>query len=349
MARFEIDREYLTRCLVDLLNTPSPTGDTEYAVALVEAELSGLGVATSRTKRRGLLAELEGIDRSRRRGLTAHVDTLGAVVAEIKSNGRLRLKAIGGLLWAGVESEGLTISTQSGRQVRGSLVLINGSGHVNKEGPTTKRDAATMEVRLDELTTSQEETRLLGIEVGDFVAFDPRVEVSRSGFVRSRFLDDKACVACIIAALQALTKGGIQPAFSTSILISNHEEVGHGGIDGLSPALDELLVLDMGCIGEGQNGDELHCSIAIADASGPYDKALTDYLRSIANQRGIDLKPDIYPHYSSDGTAYSVAGGSARVALIGPAIDNSHAYERTHLDALMDTAELIAEYLVEDE
>lgn len=348
MARFDIDSAYLTRFLVDLLNTPSPTGDTEYAISLVEAELQDLGVKTSLTRKGALVANLEGLRTGVTRGITAHVDTLGAIVAEVKSNGRLRLKAVGGLNWAAVESEGVTISTGSGRQVRGSLILINGASHVNKEANSAKRDGDTMEVRLDERTVSAEETRLLGIDVGDFVAFDPRVETSRSGFIRSRFLDDKACVAAILAAIKALSEGEIRAAFPTTVVFSNHEEVGHGGIDGLPADLDELLVLDMGCIGTGQNGDEFHCSIGMADAAGPYHKQFSGRIRAIAERRGIDIRPDIYPYYASDGTAYSRAGGSARIALIGPGIDTSHAYERTHIDAITDTAQMVAEYLVDE-
>ncbi len=348
MARFDIDSAYLNRFLVDLLNTPSPTGDAEYAISLVQAELNGLGVKTALTNKGALVAHLEGLGKSVSRGITAHVDTLGAMVAEVKPSGRLRLKAIGGLNWAAVESEAVTISTQAGRQVRGSLVLVNGSAHVNREALTQKRDADSMEIRLDERTQSAEETRLLGIDVGDFVAFDPRVETNPSGFIRSRFLDDKACVACILAALKTMAEGGIRAAFPTTIVISNHEEVGHGGIDGLPANLHELLVLDMGCIGGGQNGDEFHCSIGMADQSGPYDKRFSQRIRTIAERRGIDLRPDIYPFYASDGSAYSRAGGSAQIALIGPGIDTSHAYERTHIEALIDTAQMVAEFLVDE-
>jgi putative aminopeptidase FrvX len=204
-----------------------------------------------------------------------------------------------------------------------------------------------MEVRLDERTTRQEETRLLGIDVGDFVYFDPRVEVSESGFIRSRFLDDKACVACLVGAVKSLMEGGVTPAQSTTLLISNFEEVGHGGMDGLPDDLSELVVLDMGCIGDGLQGDEFHCSVCVKDSASPYSKNLTDKLRGLAERRGIDLKADVYPYYSSDGTVYWRAGGRAEVALIGPGIDTSHGYERTHTEALVDTAQLIAEYLVD--
>lgn len=348
MARFEISTEYLVQTLVDLLNTPSPTGDTDYAISFVQGELEAMGVHTDRTIKGALLARLEGLRSDKPRAITAHVDTLGAMVKEIKSSGRLKLAALNGLMWPTVESEGLSIATRSGSQVRGSLVLANGAAHVNKEAATSPRNADTMEVRLDERTESAEETRLLGVEVGDYVYFDPRVEVSGSGFIRSRFLDDKACVVCLLAAVKGLVEAQATPAQTTTLLISNFEEVGHGGSDSLPSDLHEMLVLDMACIGEGLRGDEFHCSVCVKDSSGPYSKALTDRIRGLADMRGIDLHPDIYPYYGSDGTAYWRAGGTAEVALIGPGVDTSHGYERTHQDALTDTAQLVAEYLVEE-
>ena len=347
MARFEISTDYLVQTLVDLLKTPSPTGDTDYAVSFVQGELESMGITTQRTVKGALLADLNGLRSDKPRALTAHVDTLGAIVQEIKPNGRLKLAALNGLMWPTVESEGLSIATRSGQQIRGSLVLANGAAHVNKEASTAPRNADTLEVRLDERTTRAEETRLLGIEVGDFVYFDTRVEVSDSGFIRSRFLDDKACVACALAAIKALVDGGVTPAQRTTLLISNFEEVGHGGVDGLPGDLHELVVLDMACIGNGLSGDEFHCSICVKDSSGPYSKNLTDKLRLMAARVGIDIKPDVYPYYGSDGSAYWRAGGQAEVALIGPGVDTSHGYERTNIDALKDTAQLIVEYLVD--
>lgn len=348
MARFEISTDYLVKTLIDLLNTPSPTGDTEYAVSFVQGELESMGVHTTRTKKGALLAHLEGMRDDHPRGFSAHVDTLGAVVAEIKGSGRLRLSALNGLMWPTVESEGVWIATRSGRQIRGSMVLTNGAAHVNKDATTASRSADNLEVRLDERTSSSEETRLLGIEVGDYVYFDPRVETSEAGFVRSRFIDDKGCVACALAAIKTLKDNNVTPAQTTTLLISNFEEVGHGGMDGLPINLAELVILDMACIGNGLRGDEFHCSLCVKDSSGPYSKRLSGKLRDIADRRGIDLKTDIYPYYGSDGSAYWRSGGTAEVALIGPGVDTSHGYERTHIDALVDTATLVAEYLVEE-
>lgn len=348
MARININTDYMNQVLADLIQTPSPTGDTEWVISLVESELDAMGITAIRTHKGSLVAKLDGLRDDRPRALSAHVDTLGAMVSQIKANGRLKLTALNGLEWNAVESEGLSVQTRQGRQIRGSLVLANGAVHVNREVMTTKRDQESLEVRLDERTSSSEETRVLGIEVGNFVYFDPRFERSESGFIRSRFLDDKACVACMLAALKSLRDAGVTPAQRTHALFSVHEEVGHGGFDGLPNDLAEYLVLDMACIGAGLQGDEYHCSICVKDAGGPYSRRLTEKIRTIADQAGIDLKPDIYPFYSSDGTAYWRSGGAAEVALIGPGVDTSHCYERTHTDALNDTSTIVAEYLLED-
>jgi len=346
MARFTISPDYLKQVLTDLLQTPSPTGYTDWVISMVETELETLGVNCYRTNKGALIAYMDGIESSAPRALSAHVDTLGAMVHSVKKSGRLKLTALNGLDWNSVESEGCTIFTRSGRPIRGSLVLTNGATHVNREASTTQRNADTLEVRIDERTGSDEETRLLGIEVGDIVAFDPRLEFSESGFVRSRYLDDKACVACLLAALKALKEAGVSAAQRTHVLFSNYEEVGHGGYAGLPEDLAEYVVLDMACVGEGIRGSEMHCSICAKDSSGPYSRALNEKLLGIAEKAGIDLIPDIYPYYGSDGSVYWRAGGQAQVSLIGPGVDTSHCYERTHMDAIVDTAVLVAEYLI---
>ena len=348
MPRFDISTDYLVQFLQDLINTPSPTGATDWAISFVEAELESLGIHSVRTTKGALIAYYDGLRNDKPRAITAHVDTLGAMVSEIKDSGRLKLTALNGVMWPSVESEGVTVSTRRGTQVRGSLVFANGSVHVNKEAKTKERNADSLEVRLDERTRTADETRLLGVDVGDFVAFDPRFETGPAGFVRSRFLDDKACVACVIAAFKALRDAGVNPAQRTHILFSNYEEVGHGGMDGIPDDVVDLLVVDMACVGEGQNGDEFHCSVCLKDSGGPYSRDLTERVRGLADRNGIELRPDVYPHYGSDGTAYWQAGGRAQVALIGPGVDTSHGYERTHVDALRDTAALIAEFLIED-
>ncbi len=343
----KVDTNYLTKFLVDLLNTPSPTGRTEDAIAFVEKEFSAFkNLKLSRTRKGALVAKWDGKKNDAPRALTAHVDTLGAMVKEIKSNGRLKITRIGGLILNAVETEGCWIFTPKGEKIRGSLLVDAASGHVyGAKSTETKRDEDHMEIRLDAVTSSEKETRELGINIGDFVAFDPRVEVT-NGFLRSRFLDDKACVATIVAAIKTLTESGLSPNQSVTFLISNYEEVGHGAAAGIPSDVHELVAVDMAAVGDGQESDEFHTTLCVKDSGGPYHHELSNKLRLIADASGIPFKTDIYPNYSSDGEAFWRAGGDVAVALIGPGVDASHNYERTHTDALVATTNWIMAYLL---
>ena len=341
-----IDTDYLTEFLVGLLNTPSPTGDTEAAITYTESTLQALGLETRRTRKGALLATLAGLSQSEVRAVTAHVDTLGAMVKEIKPNGRLALSQIGGYAWNAIEGEGVTIRTEGQGAYRGSVQLTKASSHVHSGVVNeTRREAGTLEVRIDARTVSAAETKALGIAVGDFVYLDPRVELA-NGFIRSRHLDDKAGVACVLAAVKALTESGQRPAQTTTIYISNYEEVGHGAAGGFPLDITELLTVDMAAIGDGQASDEFHCTLCVKDSGGPYSIDFNRKMRRLAQANGVDLKTDIYPYYGSDGEALWRAGADVQVALIGPGVDASHSYERTHMDALVDTARLIGYYLV---
>jgi len=347
MSLPEIDESLLQRFLVDLLKTPSPTGYAEEAIALTERVFRAIpGVQTSRTRKGALLATVEGEREDAPRALAAHVDTLGAMVKVIKANGRLALTRIGGYAWNTVEGEGCTVFTREGKRVRGSILVTVASSHVHGEKTAeTKRSDETMEVRLDEKVTTIEQVRELGIEVGDFIAFDPRVELT-NGFVRSRHLDDKAAVACLVEAVRALRASGRKPAQTTHFFISNFEEVGHGGANGLPDGISELVVVDMAAIGEGQASDEYHATLCVKDSSGPYHHGLSNHLRKLADENNIPYKVDIYPYYGSDGSAFWRAGGEAAVALIGPGVDASHNYERTHMEALTATTNWVLAYLL---
>jgi len=349
-----IDINFLTKFLVDLLNIPSPTGYTEDAIAFVEKELSAYPqIKLTRTRKGALVAVWEGASNDAPRALTAHVDTLGAMVKEIKSNrqkgnssGRLSITRIGGLMLPAVETEGCWVHTNTGGKVRGSLLVKTASGHVHgAKAIETKRDEDGMEIRLDAKVFSADDVRGLGIQVGDFVSFDPRVEVT-NGFIRSRFLDDKACVAAIVTAIKALAESDKKPAQTIHILISNYEEVGHGAAAGIPADVTELVAVDMAAVGPGQESDEFHATICVKDSGGPYHHGLSNKLRNLADQYEIPYKVDIYPYYGSDGEAFWRAGGDVAVALIGPGIDASHNYERTHTDALVATTNWLLAYLL---
>jgi putative aminopeptidase FrvX len=344
----EIDTPFLLEFLTRILNTPSPTGLAEPAIALTEETFKAFkGLHFSRTRKGALQVTWSGERDDGARAVTAHADTLGGMVKEVKANGRLKLSQIGGFPWNAIEGEGCTVFTRSGRQVRGSILLTKASSHVfGKEVEEMKRSADTLEVRLDARSGSGKETLDLGISVGDFVAFDPRVEVN-AGFIRSRHLDDKACVACLVAAVKALSDARRIPARTTHFLISNYEEVGHGAAAGIPADVEELLVVDMAAVGEGQNSDEFHASLCVKDSGGPYHHGLSERLRVLAEKYAIPYQVDIYPHYGSDGEAFWAAGGDVSVALIGPGVDASHNYERTHTEALVATTRWLMAYLLE--
>jgi putative aminopeptidase FrvX len=347
IAALNFDLTYMTDILVALLNTPGPTGMAAASIDLTDTYLKPFGVETRVNNKGALIATWQGLAENAPRALTAHVDTLGAMVKEIKANGRLKLTKIGGFAWNTVEGEGCRVFTASGRQVRGSLLLFKASSHIHGgEVNETRRDDETMEVRLDERTKSAAETRALGIEVGDMVAFDPRVEVSEAGFIRSRHLDDKAAVACILGAMKAIQDAGLKPAQRTTIHISNYEEVGHGAATGFPNDLVELIAVDMAAVGIGQNSDEFSACICFKDSGGPYHPEMNRKLVQLAQENTILYRTDIYPYYGSDGEAYWRAGGDVKVGLLGPGVDASHNYERTHQDSILNTAKLIAAYLL---
>ena len=342
-----INQEYLVDFLVKLLNVSSPTGFAEPAIHFVEQELSKYKqLELSRTRKGALVAKWHIESDLPPVALTAHVDTLGAVVKEIKKNGRLKLSRIGGIQWPTVETEGVWVFTSKGEKIRGSVLIDTASGHIySSAGSQTPRDDEHMEVRLDARTSSRQETRDLGINIGDCVAFDPRIEVT-NGFIRSRFLDDKACVANIVSAIKSMADAGQSPARTVYFLISNYEEVGHGAATGIPVDVTELLTVDMAVVGHGQESDEFYATLCVKDSGGVYHEGLNKKLRTLAEEHGIPYKTDVYPFYGSDGEAFWRAGGDVALALIGPGIDASHNYERTHTDGLVATTNWIMAYLL---
>jgi putative aminopeptidase FrvX len=349
MSLPEIDTDYLLAFLADLLNTPSPTGFASKGIDRIEKAMADIpGWKLERTRKGALLATLEGERNDKPVGLSAHTDTLGAMVKEVKSNGRLRMTQLGGFSWTSIEGEGCTVFTNDGKAIRGSILIDTASAHVyGKKVSETPRDEEHLEVRLDARTTSSDETRALGIRVGDCIALDPRVEIT-NGFVRSRHLDDKACVACMVEVARALAKAGLKPRQTTYFLFSTYEEVGHGAVTGFPPGTAEMVVVDMAVVGQGQTSDEFSATVCVKDAGGPYDQNLSNRFRHLAEKYEIPYKVDIYPFYASDGTALLRAGADMAVALVGPGVDASHSYERTHTDALIATTRWVLAYLLDN-
>lgn len=333
--------------LKGLLNTPSPTGDTDRAIAYVQQAFAPFPFTLTVAPKGFLVGTWAGEEATRPRALTAHVDTLGAMVREIKDNGRLRMTQLGGWSWTSVEGEGVTIFASNGRTYRATILPTTASIHAyTAKERNEERNDSNMEVRIDARTRSRAETEALGIRVGDIIAFDPRVEETDTGFIRSRHLDDKASVATIYGALDALVQAGLRPRQDTTIHISNYEEVGHGAASGFPANLHDLLTIDMAVVAPKQTSDEYTVTICAKDSAGPYHLGFRRELEALAAANQIPYHTDIYPYYGSDGESYWRAGGNVRVALIGPGVDASHHYERTHRDSLEHTARLIAAYLL---
>ncbi|TCU74011.1 putative aminopeptidase FrvX [Tissierella praeacuta] len=338
--------EYITKNLEELLKIPSPTGNTEKAVLFVEEKFKKLGIVTKRTTKGALIATIEGKNKDKEVTLSGHVDTLGAMVKEIKGNGRLKITQLGGYVWNTVEGEHVTIETLGGKTYTGTIMTTKASSHVHGEGTkTVERNADNMEIRIDEKVFSKEDILNLGINVGDFVYLDPRVVVTESGFIKSRHLDDKAGVISLLGIAKHLVDNNIKPNYTTNFFISNYEEVGHGAAAAIPEKTFEFIAIDMAAPGEGQTSDEFSVTICAKDSSGPYDYELRKRLIGLAQEENLNYKIDIYPYYGSDGSAALRAGHDFKVGLIGPGVDASHSFERTHIEAIENTIKLGIAYL----
>jgi len=341
-----VDSEYLMETLVSILKTPSPTGYTEKIIEYLRNQLAEYQLRMEDTYKGSLMAFWGGNHSDPKRGITAHVDTLGAMVKEVKSNGRLRITQLGGYPWNTIEGEGCSVLTKSGETIRGTILIDYASHHIyGKKVSERERNSANIEVRLDIVSSTDNQTREHGVDVGCFVFLDPRVEVVNN-FIRSRHLDDKAGVVCVLAAVQALHQAGLEPCAETLVHFSNYEEVGHGGASGIPENLAELVTIDMAAVGEGQTSTEFQATLCVKDSRGPYHYQLNRKIEELARKYEIPYQVDIYPHYGSDGEAYWRGGGNAAVALIGPGVDASHNYERTHLRSLEATTQWIMAYLL---
>nr|WP_147534634.1 M42 family metallopeptidase [Bacillus marasmi] len=343
MAYQNID--HTIKLIKQLVEIPSPSGNTSEVITFVEAYLNDLNVETRRNRKGGLIATIPGTDQQNHRMLTAHVDTLGAIVKEIKSSGRLKLDLIGGFKYNSIEGEYCQVETSTGKIYSGTILMHQTSVHVYKDAGKKERNQENMEVRLDEKVHNPQDVRALGIEVGDFVSFNPRVEITPSGYIKSRHLDDKASVAILLELIKQITTERIQLPYTTHFLISNNEEIGYGGNSNIPPETVEYLAVDMGAIGDGQATDEYTVSICAKDASGPYHYELRKRLVELASANNISFKLDIYPYYGSDASAAIRSGHDIIHGLIGPGIDASHAFERTHRDSIENTAKLLYHYV----
>ncbi|HYE82788.1 MAG TPA: M42 family metallopeptidase [Clostridia bacterium] len=337
--------EHIVNYIISLCKIPSPSGNAGKAIQYVGQELDKLGVPYRISNKGGLIAELKGANSGKSRTVSAHVDTLGAMVKGIKDNGRLSFVRVGGYALSTVECENCIIETMEGKVYTGTVYYKSPSVHVDPDMKKEERLPENMEIVIDEVVSTKEEVQKLGIEIGDYISFDARSLVTESGFVKSRHLDDKACVGVILGVIKYFKENNITPYYDTYIYISNFEEVGHGSASSIPENTFEFLVVDMGAPGPGQNSSEYSVSICASDSGGPHNYELRKKLVRLAREKGIDYKLDIYPSYVSDGTVMLKAGNDSRVGIIGPGVYASHSYERTHKKGLLNTAELLKEYL----
>lgn len=343
-----MDKEYAVYAAEQaraLLGVDSPTGFTAKAAEWVRAAFSALGFSAGITTKGGVLIDLGGADEADALLLQAHTDTLGAMVAEVKGNGRLRVSALGGMRAENAEAENVRVYTRAGKVIEGTLQLCNASVHVNGEYGATKRSFDTTEIVLDEDVKSAEDTRALGVEVGDIVCFDPRTRITESGYIKSRFLDDKLSVGILLGLAKYLHDTGKTPARRVYAHVTVYEEVGHGGAGSVPAGVTESISVDMGCVGDGLQCTEKQVSICAKDSGGPYSYEVVGKLIDAAKREGADYAVDVYPHYGSDVEATLSAGCDIRHGLIGAGVYASHGYERSHIDGVWSALKVLKGYL----
>ena len=338
--------EFAVEKTCELLAIDSPTGFTGGAVRYVKEEFEALGFEATVTTKGGVLVDLGGAD-SPEGGLllAAHADTLGGMVAELKGNGRLRITNLGGMRAENAECENVRVYTRDGNVYEGTLQLINASVHVNGQYADTKRTFDTTEVVLDEDVSSVEELKNLGLEVGDIVAFDPRTRVTDSGYIKSRFLDDKLSVGILLGFAKYVKDTGTELPRHTYVHVTVYEEVGHGGSASVPGGVTEAISVDMGCVGQGLNCTERQVSICAKDSHGPYNYDVVGRLIEAAKSESADYAVDVYPYYGSDVEATLTAGHDIRHGLIGAGVYASHGYERSHKDGVKNTLLTLKGYL----
>ncbi len=333
--------------LMELLRTRSVSGHTEKAVDMVKHRMDRMSLRTRLTNKGGLLGTIGGGNRGAVL-ISAHVDTLGCMVRSVEDDGRLRLRMVGGFTMSSIEGEYCRVETFDGELHPGTILFESTSVHAyGKDKASAKREQESMYVRLDRKVETAEDVRKLGISVGNYIHLDPRSVLTDDGFVKSRHLDDKAGVTVMMAAAERVMESGGRPPREIHLLVSVHEEVGHGASAGLPLDAEEFLAVDMGVLGKGLGGSETKVTICAADSSGPFNYALTKRLINLAKRDSIPYGVDTFPHYGSDAAAALRAGMDVRHGLIGPGIDASHAMERGHLDGMEAARDLLVAYMME--
>lgn len=329
-----------------ILDIDSPSGYCDEVIDFVDCCVKDLGYQTTKTKKGNLEIYVPGLHDDKTIGLCAHVDTLGLMVRSINHDGTLSFTNIGGPIIPTLDGEYCKIITRDHQIYTGTILSLSPAAHVFDDAKTSERSCNTMAIRIDEKVKNKDDVKALGIENGDYIAIEPKTTITDSQFIKSRFLDDKISVAIIYDVLKQLKEKEITPTNNLIITISTYEEVGHGS-SYIHPQIDELLAVDMGCIGKDLACSEYDVSICAKDASGPYDYHMITKLVQLSKENHLQYAVDIYPFYSSDASAALRAGQNIKAALIGPGVHASHGMERTHKEAIDNTIQLIMLYINE--
>lgn len=339
---FKAYAQYALDKTLELLSIDSPTGYTADVAEKIKNEFLSLGCKAFITEKGGVAAEIGGKDGTDALLLEAHADTLGGMVCEIKSTGALKLTPLGGLCAANCETENCRVITKSGKIYEGTVQLHDPSIHVNGDFHKTERSFDTVEVILDEDVKHADDVKELGIRNGDIVCMEPRTRVTASGYIKSRFLDDKLSVGIILGFAKYLKDNGVEPERKIYVHITVYEEVGHGASACPFTGVTEALSVDMGCVGDGLECTEKQVSICAKDSHGPYSYDMVKKLIAAAEKMNADYAVDVYPHYGSDVEATLRSGYDMRHGLIGAGVFASHGYERSHISGIENTIKLLA-------
>lgn len=341
----KIDIEKILENTKKYLAIPSPTGFTQRAVEEFEKEAKSMGFKTFKTNKGALMVEVEGKNNSKSKVITAHIDTLGAMVKCIEPDGKIRYNRVGGGCFGQVEGENATIISRKNGEFRGSIMPDVASTHIyGQPGANVERNQDNMYFRLDEKISKRSDVQNLGIGVGDYIYMDTRFEVTDTGFVKSRYLDNKLAVAMVLELLKMIERQDINLEYKTYFYISNYEEAGHG-ISYLPEDSFEMIAIDIGIVGDRQNSDEYSVSIAAKDKKTPYNYEFRNKLVDLCEEKGIGFKVDLYNFYSTDSTQAMHQGKDINFSSIGPGVNSTHHYERTHIESIDNTMKLLIAYI----
>ena len=336
--------EFIKNIAYKIFGCDSPTGYSMNINKLIVEILAELGYSASITNKGNVRLFIEGEDHSKKVATSAHTDTLGLMVRSINGDGTLSVTNVGGPSLPTLDGEYCKIATRCGKVYTGTILCSSASVHVYEDAKTKPRTLDTLNIRIDEVVKSRQDVVNLGINNGDYVFIDPKTIITESGFLKSRFIDDKGSVCAILGVLKMLKDKGLKPAYDTYVYFVNQEEVGHGAAT-VDKDIDEFVTVDMGCIGKDLAGNEFEVSICAKDSGGPYSYELTSKLVNLAKENDVKFVLDIFPYYGSDIGAAWHSGVDCAGALIGPGVHASHGMERTHLDAISNTMKLLFAYL----